>query len=47
MMTNGDYEGWVFLSYHHTKDGFFLLTTIFILSNPEVDAISHDDVILT
>ena len=31
MMTNGDPEGWIFLSYPHTNNGFFfLLTTIFI-----------------
>ena len=31
MMTNGDPEGRIFLSYPHTKNGlFFLLTTAFI-----------------
>ena len=31
MMTNGDHEGGIFLSYSHTKYGFFfLLTTVFI-----------------
>ena len=31
MMTNGDPEGRIFLSYPHTKNGFFfLLTTVFI-----------------
>ena len=30
-MTNGDPEGWIFLSYPHTNNGFFfLLTTVFI-----------------
>ena len=30
VMTNGDPEGWIFLSYPHTKNGFvFLLTTVF------------------
>ena len=30
MMTNGDPEGWIFLSYPHTNNGFFsLLTTVF------------------
>ena len=30
-MTNGDPEGWIFLSYTHTNnDFFFLLTTVFI-----------------
>ena len=31
MMTNGDPEGRIFLSYSHTSNGFFfLLTTVFI-----------------
>ena len=31
VMTNGDPEGWSFLSYPHTNNGFFfLLTTVFI-----------------
>ena len=31
MMTNGDPEGRIFLSYPHTNNGFFfLLTTVFI-----------------
>ena len=31
VMTNGDPEGWVFLSYTHTSNWFFfLLTTVFI-----------------
>ena len=31
MMTNGDREGRIFLSYTHTNNGFFfLLTTVFI-----------------
>ena len=31
VMTNGDPEGWIFLSYPHTNNGFlFLLTTVFI-----------------
>ena len=31
VMTNGDTEGWIFLSYPHTNNGFFfLLTTVFI-----------------
>ena len=31
VMTNGDHEGRVFLSYPHTNNGFFfLLTTVFI-----------------
>ena len=30
MMTNGDPEGQIFLSYPHTNNGFlFLLTTVF------------------
>ena len=29
VMTNGDPEGWIFLSYPHATDGFFfLLTTV-------------------
>ena len=32
MMTNGDPEGQIFLSYPHTNNGFFLLlTTVFFL----------------
>ena len=32
VMTNGDPEGWIFLSYPHTNNGFFFfLTTIFIV----------------
>ena len=31
VMANGDLEGRIFLSYPHTKNGFFfLLTTVFI-----------------
>ena len=31
VMTNGDHEGWIFLSYPNTNNGFFfLLTTVFI-----------------
>ena len=31
VMTNGDPEGWIFLTYPHTQDRFiFLLTTVFI-----------------
>ena len=31
VMTNGDPEGWIFLSYPHTNNGFlFLLTTVFV-----------------
>ena len=31
MMTNGDPEGWIFLSYPHMNNGLFLLlTTVFI-----------------
>ena len=39
MMTKGDPEGQIFLSYPHTNNGFFfLLTTVFIFKNklPEV-----------
>ena len=32
MMTNGDPEGLIFLSYPHMNNGFFfLLTTVFLL----------------
>ena len=32
MKPNGDREGWIFLSYPHTNNGFFfLLTTGFII----------------
>ena len=56
MMTNGDPEARIFLSYPHTNNGlFFLLTTVFLFKNklPEVPEyayiyiISHDDVTLT
>ena len=31
VMTKGDTEGWIFLSYPHMNNGFFfLLTTVFI-----------------
>ena len=31
VMTNGNPEGWIFLSFPHTNNGlFFLLTTVFI-----------------
>ena len=34
VMTNGDPEGRIFLSYPHTNNGFFfLLTTIFLFEN--------------
>ena len=39
VMTNGDPEGQIFLSYPHTNSGFFfLLTTVFFFKNklPEV-----------
>ena len=39
VMTNGDPEGRIFLSYPHMNDGFFfLLTTVFLFKNklPEV-----------
>ena len=39
VMTNGDTEGQIFLSYLHTNNGFFfLLTTVFLFKNklPEV-----------
>ena len=38
MMANGDSEGRIFLSYPHTNNGFFLLTTVSLLKNklPEV-----------
>ena len=39
VMTNGDPEGRIFLSYPHTNNGFFfLLTTVFLFKNklPEV-----------
>ena len=39
MMTNGDPEGQIFLSYPHTNNGFFfVLTTVFLFKNklPEV-----------
>ena len=39
MMTNGDPEGHIFLSYPHTNNGlFFLLTAVFLFRNklPEV-----------
>ena len=36
MMTNGDPEGQIFLSYPHTNNGFFfLLTTVFYLKVPK------------
>ena len=39
MMTNGDPEGRIFLSYPHTNNGFFfLLTTCFFFSSPEPKA---------
>ena len=40
MMTNGDPEGWIFLSYPHTNIGFFfLLTTVIFLNKlPEIPA---------
>ena len=49
VMTNGDPEGRIFLSYPHTNNGFFFLLTavFFIFKNklPEVpESISHDDV---
>ena len=56
MMTNGDLEGRIILSYPHTNNGFFfLLTTVFFFSkisfqkslNKLLDAISHDDVTMT
>ena len=32
VMTNGDPEGWIFLSFPHTNNGFFfLLTTVFVI----------------
>ena len=32
MMTNGDPEGWIFLSYPYTKNGlFFLIITVFFI----------------
>ena len=39
MMTPGDTQGQIFLSYPHTDNGFFfLLTTVFLFENklPEV-----------
>ena len=31
VMTKGDIEGWIFLSYPHRNNGFFfLLTTVFL-----------------
>ena len=38
LMTNGNPEGQIFLSYPHTNNGlFFLLTTVFFLNKlPEV-----------
>ena len=30
MMTNGDPEGRIFLSYPHTNNGFFFLLTTFV-----------------
>ena len=34
VMTNGDPEGYIFLSYPHTNNGFFfLLTTVFLFEN--------------
>ena len=34
MRTNGDPEGWIFLSYPLTNNGFFfLLTTVFLFEN--------------
>ena len=34
VMTNGDTEGQIFLSYPHTNNGFFfLLTTVFLFKN--------------
>ena len=39
VMTNGDHEGWIFLSYPHTHDRFFfLLTTVMFISSPEPKA---------
>ena len=32
VMTNGDHEGWIFLSHPHTNNGFFfLLTTKYLI----------------
>ena len=55
MMTNGDPEGHIFLSYPYTNNGFFFLfTTVFFYlkisfqkSLNTTDTISFDDVILT
>ena len=56
VMTNGDPEEQIFLSYPHTNNGFFfLLTTVFLIKNklPQVpeypirDTISLDDITLT
>ena len=35
MMTNGDLEGWIFLSYPHKNNGFFFLltTVVFFIVN--------------
>ena len=55
VMTNGDTEGWIFLSYSHTNNGFFFLLASFFFyfkicfqkSLNTLYAISHDDVTLT
>ena len=38
MLTKGDPEGQIFLSYPHTNNGIFLLTTVFLFKDklPEV-----------
>ena len=41
MMTNGDPEGQIFLSYPHTNNGFFfLLTTVFLFKNKLPDSLN-------
>ena len=57
-MTNGDHEGWIFLSHPHTNNGFFFLPTTkhrmlyeknmkTISRYPEFAEMGHGDVILT
>ena len=57
VMTNGDREGPIFLSNSHTNNGFFLLTTKYLIlywknmkrlpENPKYAEMRHSDVILT
>ena len=58
MTTNGDLEGWIFLSHPNTNSGFlFLLSTKYLIlywknmkrlpENPEFVEMRHGDIILT